>query len=710
MQSYNVPTSGFGFHSSIVQKTTLMKGKENGLNAPTCLKPGKQKPTMEKLAPRDTPKSRLPVFSKAREPIDFQKLHQSWENQFQKGKAVKKKSCTRPQPFNFSQKRDRSQVTADTGQSVNFHASLRRREPLAEVTFGQKKPKDADVKGGSEEFKADPAALASILTNVGVPVAATGKLSLAQRVPMRGSSIARSSNICKSTMVRSSMYAVLRSQSASSNLDRMSCFSKMQSKVNDQKPVFKQNPLLKSHVPESNIKELVASKLGDEQQSQENPVLQQMNRTGHAQTSSVTSPPLQSQAVTAVKSTPANEDGEGTVLPADKCEENTSGVDSSAGNRDPMKKAGTASVEFVADSQALASILSNTGVAIGNCGKLSLAQRVPVQGRNVSLKSVTTSSGPVTTQAPTPKPCFGRMSTMPLPMKDVVFSPCRVPKTLMTDQSLSGSAKRVNQLTSSVTKFSQGFSVTSKQPFFPKTPRALALEMANKKLEAELSDTRSLVRSTVKWADELSPSMSETLCDNESQLEKVAVRLFLDGEYPGETDKKKEPPEEPDGLKGSESLTASIQQRMEAVLSKNSLNHTDGAALAGVSQDLPIHTNMHPPAPLALTSTAEPPVQYPSIVSCVKTSLPFSFLSHPAVQALKSHTLDSYSLPDIARLRIQAAVSAKQRFWETCLDEECAFYTSRGTVSSYRSCTDPVSSLLERQEDLHFTPIIPGEL
>lgn len=91
MQSYNVPTSGFGFHSSIVQKTTLMKGKENGLNAPTCLKPGKQKPTMEKLAPRDTPKSRLPVFSKAREPIDFQKLHQSWENQFQKGKAVKKK-------------------------------------------------------------------------------------------------------------------------------------------------------------------------------------------------------------------------------------------------------------------------------------------------------------------------------------------------------------------------------------------------------------------------------------------------------------------------------------------------------------------------------------------------------------------------------------------------------------------------------------------
>ncbi|XP_056418180.1 tastin [Hyla sarda] len=692
MTSYNEATSGFGCKSSIVQKNTWVKGKENGMNLPS-----------EKS--QEPPKSKLPVLSKTKDPIDFQKLHQSWQNQFQKGKAVKKKPCTRPQPFNFAPKRDRSQVTTDTGQSMNPQESHRRREPLSEVTFGQKnqESKAADVKGGSEEFKADPVALASILSNVGVPIPATGKFSLAQRVPMRVS-IAKASNISKNTMVRSSMYAVLRSQSASSNLDRMSCFSKMQAKVSNQQPVFKQNTLLKSHIPDRSIKKLAAS--DDKLQSQENPVLQQMNHTAQAQTSSVTTLPLRSQERTSVKSNPATEDGESSALEMEKaarCDKYTLDMDSSTGKTDPMKKTGAASVEFVADSQALASILSNTGVSIGNCGKLSLAQRVPVQGRNVSVKSITTSSSvPIATQPTTPKPCFGRMSTIAGPLKDIVFSPCRVPKTMMTDNSSSGSAKRVPHLSASAMKFSQPHSVRSKQLFFPKTPRALALEMANKKLEDYLSDTQPSARSTVKWADEPSPSASETLCENEPKIEQVAVRLFSDAECPGETDKKENLAEESDRLK------TNVQKTIGAILSENSVNN--GSAHAGMSRCSPTHTNMDPPAPSSNTHNADPPVPCPSIVPSLMTSLPLSFLSHPAVQALQSCTLGPYSLPDIARLRIQAAVSAKQRFWETCLDEECAFYTSRGAVSSYRSCIDPVSSYLERQEDLHFTPIIPGEL
>ncbi|KAM3933624.1 tastin [Leptodactylus fuscus] len=712
MQTYNEYTSEFDWKSSIAQKNICMKGKENGLNSPTCRQPGMPKPTVEKLAAQDPPKSKLPILSKAKQPPDFQKLHQSWQNQFQKGKAVKKKSCTRPQPFNFSQKSDRSLVTTDAGQSVNLQ-SHRRREPLAEVTLGQKnlESRHADVKGVSEEFKADPAALASILSNVGVPIAATGKLSLAQRVPMRVSSIAQSSNIGKNTMVRSSMYAVLRSQSSSSNLDRMSCFSKMQTKVTDQKLELKQNLLSKSHVSNNSLKEPVASKLGDPQQSQENPVLQQMNQTGYAQASGVTSLPLKSQEVATGKSPPlppVTEDEDSSVLPEEKCEKNMSEMESCVGERDLTKKAGSASVEFVADSQALASILSNTGVAIGNCGKLSLAQRVPLQSRNVSVKSNMTSSSSVAIQATTPKPCFGRMSTMAVPIKDLAFSPCRVPKTVMTDNSSSGSAQRVHQLNSSAMKFSHRS--TSKQPFFPKTPRALALEMANKKLETELSDTRPSARSTVKWADELSPSTPEILCKNESNIEQVAVRLFLDVECPGETEKKKEPTTKSDCLKESENQQpAAIQKTIEATQPGNANNNAGGAASEGASQDLPVHTNMHPPSTLSQPNIAEPHVQYTSIVTSMKPPLPLSFLSHPAVQALQSHTLGSYSLPEIARLRIQAAVSAKQRFWETCLDEECAFYTSRAAVSSYRSCTDPVSSFLDRQEDLHFTPIIPEE-
>ncbi|XP_071991218.1 tastin isoform X2 [Engystomops pustulosus] len=693
MQSHN--DAGYGCKSSAAPKNTWMKGKENGLNAPKCPQQGMSKP-------QNPPRSRLPIPSKTKEPPDFQKLHQSWQNQFHKGKAVRKKSCTRPQPFNFSQKGDCSQVTSDTVVSTNPQTSHRRREPLAEVTLGQKlqESKDADVKVGSDEFKADPAALASILSNAGVPIAAIGKLSLAQRVPMRASSIAQSTNNYKNTMVRSSMYDVLRSKPASSNLDRISYFSKMQNKdVNTQKPVFGQNSLLKKPIPDCRLEEQKASSHHEEQQSQENPVLQQMNPPP-VQASGVTSLSLRSHEVTAVKSPPlppVTEDGDPFVLPADKVENNTSETGSPTEKSDSTKKTGAAPIEFSADSQALASILSNTGVTIANCGKVSLAQRVPVQARNVTVKTGTTSSGSVVMQVTTPKPCFGRMSAMAVPIKDVAFSPCRVPKTLMSDTSSSGSAKRVQQLTSSAMKFSQRS--TSKQPFFPKTPRALALEMANKKLETELSNTRSSARSTVKWADELSPSLSETLIENEPKMEQVAVRLFLDGECPGDMDMKKEPLEESTGLKELEGLAAKEQKRLGTTLPSCSINKSDVISSAGVSQDLPF----------CLAKAADPPVQSTSMASCMKTSLPLSFLSHPAVQALQCHTLGPYSLPEIGRLRIQAAVSAKQRFWETCLDEECAFYTSRGAVSSCRNCVDPVSSFLDRQEDLHFTPIIPGE-
>ncbi|CAJ0937586.1 unnamed protein product [Ranitomeya imitator] len=422
MQSYNDATYGFGYKSPIVQKSIGKKGKENEPNASAGFQPEKHNPALEKHWPQDLSKSRLPILSKVNQPPDFQKLHQSWQNQFQKGKAVKKKACTRPQPFNFSQKLDRPRVAPDTRPSVSPPAR-HRREPLAEVTSGQKnQSKYFDGKGGNAEFKADPAALASILSDVGVSVPATGKLSLAQRVPMRASSIAQSSNLCKNTMVRSSMYAVLRSQSASSNLDRISCFANMQPKVSDKKPpVFKQNSLL--HVRDRKLEEPVSSSLDGKLLSQENPVLQQMSRTANVQSSSMNSPLLQSQEVTKIKSTPLHpvtEDVESSVLPADKHEKSTSEGNSFAGKQDPRKKAGGAApVDFVADSQALASILSNTGVTTGNYGKLSLAQRVPVQSKNVTVKSGMISLDFVTT----PKPYYGRISAMAVPIKGTQVVP-----------------------------------------------------------------------------------------------------------------------------------------------------------------------------------------------------------------------------------------------------------------------------------------------
>ncbi|XP_075055723.1 tastin [Mixophyes fleayi] len=704
MQPVNQAPTGMSNKPSDLKSNSWVKGKENCLSPPTSLQ-DKQKPTMQKIVLKDPQKSKLPVPSKSRAPPDFQKMHQAWQNHFHKGKAVNKKPCTRPQPFNFSQKGDRFSVRTptDVGPPVNPPASHRVREPLAEVVHGVKnlKCKDVHVKDGSEvEFKADPVALFSILSNVGVPTAATGKLSLAQRVPMRVSSASQPFSNCRNMMFRSSMYTMQSSQTVPSNLDRMSYFSKMHTKANDQKPQCRQNDFSKSHIPDTSSKEPAASK--KDGQLQENPVLQQMNLPPYMQTSGTTTPALATQKVNAVKSAPLplnTENVTSAVFPAVKCQKSPLEVNASAENSDPLRNTGdkqnsdAGSGGFVADSQALASILSNIGVTIGNCGKLSLAQRVPVQGTNGILK---------VGMATTPKPSYGHVS------KNIVFSPRRVPNTGVTsNQSSAGSARRVHKQQCSIMTFSQPRSVTSKQPIVPKTPRALALENANKRLEAENSDTRTSVRATIRWMDESPSSISEVVCENEPDLEQVAMRLSLDGECPGERDKQTDLNEASDPVKVFNNATVNVQQQMQVVLSENSVTNTEEST-AGDIWDASMRMNLHP-APLSQPSTSDPCQPSSSCVSCVKTFLPLSFLSHPAVKALQSHYLGPLSLPKIARLRLEATMSSKQRFWDAYLDEECAFYTSRGAASSRRSCKDPVSSFLERQEDMHFIPIFPGD-
>ncbi|XP_018425790.1 PREDICTED: uncharacterized protein LOC108798524 [Nanorana parkeri] len=198
MQSYNDAPVDVVRKLSVAEKNCQIKGKENCMTSSACLQ---QKPTAQNAVPHGPQQSKLPVLSKARAPPDFQKMHQSWQTHFQRGKAVSKKSCTRPQPFNFSQRREHSRVKiagvkvsgeSSSGQpSCNSPASCKSREPLSEVVVGQNKKESSVVMGGSEvDFKADPVALASILSNIGVSTAPVGKVSLAQRVPIRAASIA----------------------------------------------------------------------------------------------------------------------------------------------------------------------------------------------------------------------------------------------------------------------------------------------------------------------------------------------------------------------------------------------------------------------------------------------------------------------------------------------------------------------------------------
>ncbi|KAM9319962.1 tastin [Gastrophryne carolinensis] len=674
MQSYYDAPREVGKKLSVAERGCQLEGQEN--YSPAC--PQQNKKPLQK-GPRQ---SKLPVPSKSKEPPDFHKLHQTWQSRFQKGKAVCKKTCTRPQPFNFSQKgeRSRAQTVTDSGipetspngqRPGNPQANLRNREPLTNVI---QNTQSCVGKGTSElEFKADPAALASILSNVGVPTITGGKVSLAQRVPMRVSSIAQTHKTNKNVMVRNSMYTMPCERHVPAGLDRMSCFSKMTIKADDQKPLFK-HPVFRVPVTGTSVKESANSKK-DELHPQENPLLQQMNQAPCVPAAKECTPQKPKFCSVWAK------DEASCIIRSDLCEKSPTETEGSVAKQDSAKKPDAASEDFVADSQALTSILSNTGMSFANCGKLSLAQRVPMHGKMSFLKGDTVMSRGSLIHSATPKPIHGPTYNATLPIKDFTFSPCRVPNNQMSSNSSSGgSARRVLQTKASAVKFSQQYPPTAKQPVFPKTPRALAVEKANKRHVAECTEFQSSTKSTVKWEDELSPCLnSEVQCENEPDIEQIAVRLFLDSECQGNSSKKKE-----------SKATESAPPKPEAARDENRINEAPG-------QDTEIPS----------CSPSQPSVSD----SCCSTApaVPLSFLSHPAVKALQSCTLGSCSLPDITRLRLQAAVSAKQRFWEARLDEECAFYTSRGDARTCRNCRDPVSSHLERQEDMHFTPIFQGE-
>ncbi|XP_068123770.1 tastin isoform X2 [Hyperolius riggenbachi] len=686
MQSYSDAPMEEGKMLTVVERSRKTKGNENSLPPQACLMQNKSNQKTLLIGPQ---KSRLPVLSKAKPPPNFQKMHQTWQTHFQKGKAVSKRSCTRPQPFNFSQKVERPRVQMITeveaaGALTTGQPTCKSREPLAEVVLHQnnKESEVQEKKGGGElEFKADPAALASILSNIGVPIAPAGKVSLAQRVPVRAASIAPPLSNSRNAMLRSSMYTMPNSHIAPYNLDRISCIPKLTAEG--------QKPLLRHHtLKNTTVKEPAAVKKV-ELHLQENPVSKQMNPPSHVPVPAKPFTLLPAKEIHETKLTPPPmiTDSEATAVSTAKCDNSPAEINRPTDKEDSSKNTDPSPEVFVPASKAIATILSNTDTIIACSRKLSLAQRVPMQGRHSMLKSAKASSGTSLVQTASPKLAQCSMSNVPI--KDLIFSPCRVPDTSAA-RSLDGSARRVLQTKPSTVSYFQPSCSSSKPPVFPKTPRALALEMANKRFEMDYTCVQSSSQSAVKWADEHTPTTA--LCENEPEMERVAVRLFLDGDCPRDSDKEKESTAVSNLQRVLES--PSIQQK-EAELPENSVNKD------GQLQDLQLHENVQPPP------SSQPSEPSTSSDPCIRPSVPLSFLAHPAVQALQSSTLGSCSLPDIARLRLQATVSAKQKFLEARLDKECAFYTSLGAVGSIRSCEDPVSSFLERQEDMHFAPIHP---
>ncbi|XP_043388877.1 tastin isoform X3 [Chelonia mydas] len=671
-------------------------------------------------------RSKIPVLSKSRLPPDFQQLHQAWESQFQKGKAAGKKPCPQTCPFNLTCKGDKFHIdmAAATEPPAGSPEPLGRsqpRGPLEEIHLGaaaQKTTPGTSLPRGKEvdpvEFVADPAALASILSNVGLANSTLGvarKPSLARRVPLRGS---RGNSVLASGSARTgcgSLYVASGTPALCPDPARTSCFSRLTAKDAarraTQDPAQHRGLLLKSQ----QIQALSATlrDLGSRAQPAGHPALQRLGAGAkeacrgrpHPIAMAMQSEPAKSQEAGGTRDQSSNgrpgslSDGKGGK--AGTGGQSAAHSSSSPSRTDPMGASETE--EFVPDLDALASVLSNVGLshaALGPTGKLSLARRVPVKGlRGVPPSTQGSPTGSRTSLlrpqiSVPPKGDFGRASCYSTRGLKGAEAPdglqaaqlAGTPRTREISRSSPfGSARRV-PVTQPQSLRRTCFS-TCRLAVFPRTPRTGGA--------LDKRPAQGVLQTPARWAGGLSPEPRSPDPDESAlPLEKIVVRLFGDGESQAATE-------------------ASVRKALARP-------GEGGSKMQGPASRTmpPASSAAFPAAGTTLTFSSQRPV-----------------CSHPLIHSLRSPTASggaagaraapatSPSRVALVKQRFRDLLSAPQRFQEACLDDECAFYMGRlpgSQAPAPRCCTDPVATLLEAQETTHFIPIVqpapggpPGE-
>nr|XP_042713311.1 tastin isoform X3 [Chrysemys picta bellii] len=738
--------------------------------------------------------SKIPVLSKSRLPPDFQQLHQAWESQFQKGKAASKKPCTQTCPFNLTCKGDKFHVvpcadmaaaTEPPAGSPNPLSRSQPRGPLEEIQLGapaQKNAPGSSVPSGKEvEFVADPVALASILSNVGLANGTLGvarKPSLARRVPLRGS---RGNSVHASGSARTvsgSLYVASGTPALCPDPARISCFSRLApqdaARRATRDPAQHRGLLLKSQQIQA-LSETLRD-LGSRAQPAGHPALQRLGAGAkeacrgrpHPIATATQREPAGSQEAGGTRDQSSNgRPGSSSDGKAAGGKAGTGGQSAahsgSASRRDPMGASQTE--EFVPDPDALASVLSNMGLshaALGPTGKVSLARRVPVKGpRGVPPSTQGSTTGSRTSLlrpqgSVPPTGDFGRTSCYSTLGLKGVEAPdglqaaqlAGTPRTREINRYLSfGSARRV-PVTQPQSLRGTCFS-TRRLAVFPRTPRT-----------AEALDkhpAQGALQPPARWAGGLSPEpRSSDPDDSTLPWEKIVVRLFGDGESqaaaeasvrkvlarPGEGSSKAQRIEflarllrkEVEGAGGSSSLEE-LQNLLAACAPSPGPPRTPPPLpAAGVGLErLPSPSSGQGPE-LGPASGTTPPASsaaFPAAGTTLTFSSQRPVCSHPLIRSLRSPAASGGaagaraapttppSRVALVKQRLGDLLSAPQRFQEACLDDECAFYTGRPPARlppAPRCCTDPVATLLQAQETMHFIPIMqpapggpPGE-
>ncbi|XP_074836156.1 tastin [Carettochelys insculpta] len=704
--------------------------------------PGKENEPPASAGSGALSRSKIPVLSRSRLPPDLQLLHQRGESQPQK-KAAGEKPCTETCPVSLTCRGDKYHAVPCAHPAAAAEPLVRPpkprsrshpRGPLEEIqpgaavrrnTPGNSGPSGREV--GPVEFVADQVGLAN--SRLGL----AQEPMLARSAPLRGrrGNAAQASGNAQTAQGSGSRHMASGTLSLGPDPSRTSCYSRVAAKGTadwaTQDPAQHHGLTLKPQQVQALSVMLRDLAPCDQPVSLGTGTKEACWGHPHPIATATPSGPARSQEA---GSTTGDQSANSRLgSPSDgQAAEPGQGAAHSGGSptRDPMGASQTE--HFVPDPAALASILSNVGLSHTSTaprGKFGLARRVPVKGLQdlPPHLSRSTMDGRISLLGARgsipPKGRFSRMSCRSVLGLKGIEAPdglraARSKTPEISRDSPFGSARRV-PVTQPQSLHRTGLSA-HRLPLFPRTPRCAQVAL----------------QSPARWAGGLSPQpRSSDLEESALPWEKIAVRLFGPGESQAAAEASVrsvlgQPGEGHSKAQRIQVLSQLLRKEVEGAAGNSHLDELHGLLAACAPRPSPAAGAGPKPLPKPGLGPAGGAAAPPSSTTFpgAGTTLTFSsqrpVCASPLIRSLKSPAASPgaagagtplpapSSRAALVKQRMEELLSAHQRFQESCLDDECAFYTSRAPSSQAcapHRCTDPTARLLEAQEAMYFIPI-----